>query len=163
MDLDLPKGTLVRVRPTDNPLVSNHHKLPGFRGVLVRAYKDHRGREVAEVREDNSQGLYSVLADRVSPIGRKRLAPIAYAKDYDGPRVRRSPTPRDPNAPPRAPRPGVEPKPCTCGCGGTTGGGNFLPGHDARLVSMVLNKKAKVAALEPFPKLMAKYLAKKGK
>jgi hypothetical protein len=27
---------------------------------------------------------------------------------------------------------------CTCGCGGTTGGGKFLPGHDARLKSELL-------------------------
>jgi len=29
-------------------------------------------------------------------------------------------------------KPTREPKPCTCGCGGMTKGGRFLPGHDAR-------------------------------
>ncbi len=31
------------------------------------------------------------------------------------------------------PREGRQPRPCLCSCGGTTKGGRFLPGHDARL------------------------------
>jgi hypothetical protein len=31
------------------------------------------------------------------------------------------------------PRVGRTPRPCLCSCGGTTRGGRFLPGHDARL------------------------------
>ena len=31
------------------------------------------------------------------------------------------------------PREGRTPRPCLCSCGGTTRGGRFLPGHDARL------------------------------
>ena len=30
------------------------------------------------------------------------------------------------------------PKPCKCGCGGTTKGGVWLPGHDAKHLSKVL-------------------------
>lgn len=30
--------------------------------------------------------------------------------------------------------PGKDPRPCSCGCGGTTKGGKFLPGHDSQLV-----------------------------
>jgi hypothetical protein len=29
---------------------------------------------------------------------------------------------------------------CECGCGGTTRGGRFLPGHDAKLKSQLLAK-----------------------
>ena len=31
----------------------------------------------------------------------------------------------------------AEPKSCTCGCEGTTKGGLFLPGHDARFSGLV--------------------------
>lgn len=41
---------------------------------------------------------------------------------------------------PRANRPGRE---CECGCGETTGGGRFRPGHDARLKSQLLGESAK--------------------
>lgn len=30
------------------------------------------------------------------------------------------------------------PRPCGCGCGGTTKGGNYLPGHDAKHMSRIL-------------------------
>lgn len=33
--------------------------------------------------------------------------------------------------------PKKQPRQCTCGCGGTTKGGIFLPGHDARFVGLV--------------------------
>jgi hypothetical protein len=32
----------------------------------------------------------------------------------------------------RTPKPGKEPKPCACECGGMTKGGRFLPGHDSK-------------------------------
>jgi hypothetical protein len=37
--------------------------------------------------------------------------------------------------PRKRPREGHTPRPCLCSCGGTTKGGRFLPGHDARLRS----------------------------
>lgn len=56
------------------------------------------------------------------------------------------------------------PRDCTCGCGGTTSGGNFLPGHDARMRSRLLTAirdgatpESEMAALEElrkFPKLL---------
>lgn len=74
---------------------------------------------------------------------------------------------RAPSAPrtPREPRTG---RACTCGCGGTTGGGFFLPGHDARMVSQLfaqikeksLSVPDAFAKLREFPKLHAK-LAKR--
>jgi hypothetical protein len=35
----------------------------------------------------------------------------------------------------------IDPKPCGCGCGGQTRGGDFLPGHDQRLRA-ILEEKA---------------------
>lgn len=32
----------------------------------------------------------------------------------------------------------VVPKPCACGCGDMTKGGKFLPGHDSRTLSAIL-------------------------
>ena len=36
------------------------------------------------------------------------------------------------------PREGRTPRPCLCSCGGTTKGGRFLPGHDAKLRSELM-------------------------
>lgn len=38
-------------------------------------------------------------------------------------------------------------RPCTCGCGGMTGGGKFLPGHDARWVGEIGRQAAQTLAL----------------
>lgn len=62
-------------------------------------------------------------------------------------------------------------RPCTCGCGGTTKGGAFLPGHDARFVSdlvkdvvdttdpAIMGKRIESAQAElaEFPALLAKF------
>ena len=32
----------------------------------------------------------------------------------------------------------IVPKPCACGCGGITRGGAFLPGHDAKTLSAII-------------------------
>lgn len=39
-------------------------------------------------------------------------------------------------------RSGRTPKPCKCGCGGTTKGGNFLPGHDKRYITSLVRQSA---------------------
>jgi len=44
----------------------------------------------------------------------------------------------------RAKAPPKTPRPCTCGCGGQTRGGRFLPGHDAKFHSA--QKKTKEAS-----------------
>jgi hypothetical protein len=56
------------------------------------------------------------------------------------------------------------PRECTCGCGGITSGGLFLPGHDARMRSRLLreirdgatpeSERAALAELAKFPGLM---------
>lgn len=37
-------------------------------------------------------------------------------------------------------KPKATPRECTCGCGGTTKGGKFLPGHDARFKGALLKR-----------------------
>lgn len=58
-----------------------------------------------------------------------------------------------PAARPRAPRPEKAPskaRDCTCGCGGQTKGGKFLPGHDSRYLSaLVAEFDADQAAVRP--------------
>lgn len=51
-------------------------------------------------------------------------------------------------APAKRPRPKTSGKPCVCGCGETTGGGNYRPGHDSRHVSRVV---AGEASLDDLP------------
>lgn len=75
-----------------------------------------------------------------------------------------------PTAPATAPSPSRTPsgpaagRPCECGCGGITGGGQFLPGHDSKLLSQIAqdlrDKKINLAQamerLSALPKLKAK-------
>lgn len=87
----------------------------------------------------------------------------------------RRPTPVE-KAAAKAKREQAKARPCTCGCEGTTKGGAFLPGHDARFVSIQVqavqatlagqrtSAKTRKAAIEagrqalaPFPKLLAKF------
>lgn len=49
-------------------------------------------------------------------------------------------------------------KRCGCGCGEPVKGkSNFLPGHDARLVSQVMKGEKPVSALQAYPALEQKY------
>lgn len=34
----------------------------------------------------------------------------------------------------------IIPKKCSCGCGGITKGGTFLPGHDQRVLSAIIER-----------------------
>jgi hypothetical protein len=167
----------VRVLSSPNPIVPGHNA-PGFRGTLERLWTDARGRELADVRERDSHGLYTVLADRIHYPGQKRLKPIAYAEDFDGKKERRRTAianvrGRPDEAPalmggaaevaagrPRAARVkrerGTGARDCSCACGGATAGGNFLPGHDAKLVAMVRRGEKDKSVLAPFPRLLAK-------
>lgn len=42
-----------------------------------------------------------------------------------------------------------DPRECMCGCGGTTKGGRFLPGHDAKLKSQLLHTIRDIEARAP--------------
>lgn len=55
----------------------------------------------------------------------------------------------------------TETRTCGCGCGAPVKGkSNFLPGHDARLVSQVMKGEKPVSALQAYPALEAKYHAR---
>ena len=43
------------------------------------------------------------------------------------------------------------PKACSCGCGGETRGGRFIPGHDSKLKSWMLAIERKACTLEQIP------------
>lgn len=43
------------------------------------------------------------------------------------------------------------PKPCECGCGGTTAGGRFIPGHDSKLKAWALRVERGVMKLADIP------------
>ena len=49
----------------------------------------------------------------------------------------------------------IYPKPCSCGCGGMTGGGEWLPGHDSKTMSAIV---AKVGGTLELKKLVEKTL-----
>lgn len=38
-------------------------------------------------------------------------------------------------------------KPCACRCGGTTAGGHFLPGHDTKTLSAIIEAVGGINAL----------------
>lgn len=42
----------------------------------------------------------------------------------------------------------LKPKPCGCGCGDMTKGGDFIPGHDAKLLSSILQQVGGLKALK---------------
>ena len=86
-----------------------------------------RALDMAIARKQVSQESYrAVLAGEMTLQEAKELgrsgAPTDTSEGTSGPR--RAPS---------GPREGRKPRPCLCSCGGTTRGGRFLPGHDARL------------------------------
>lgn len=42
----------------------------------------------------------------------------------------------------------IVPKPCACGCGGITKGGVFLPGHDAKTISAIIESIGGISKLK---------------
>ena len=42
----------------------------------------------------------------------------------------------------------IVPKPCACGCGSMTRGGVFLPGHDAKTLSAIVEATGGTAKLK---------------
>ncbi len=86
-----------------------------------------RALDMAIARKQVSQESYrAVLVGKLTLQQAKELgrsgAPTHTPQASDGPRQA-----------PSGPREGRQPRPCLCSCGGTTRGGRFLPGHDARL------------------------------
>ena len=46
---------------------------------------------------------------------------------------------------------------CACGCGGTTKGGHWLPGHDAKLISAILEA---IGGHTPLRRLVEEHLGR---
>jgi hypothetical protein len=124
--------------------------LSGFKGTFIGFVTDKLGRPAVEVRNADTQGTHQVLAKCVIPGGSGSV--VVVGSDGTAKRKRKSGGTKIANG--KSVR---EPQDCKCKCGGKTGGGNFLPGHDARLVSMVVKGERKPTELKPFPKLLAKY------
>lgn len=170
-------GRRVRVPPRPNPLVPGRMQ-KAFKGILKKVRLTETGALIAEVYKEETGGTYVIAAGWIS----KRPVKDALARVHKSLAARAGTFPAGPSAAgragagaasssaasahPRAPR---EPrgertaKPCTCGCGGTTGGGDFLPGHDARLVSMVVKGERPIEVLATFPRLLAKAQGRMGK
>jgi hypothetical protein len=90
----------------------------------------HKTRKAADLslakRQISPASYRAVLAGEITlqaarDLGRDK-GPVDTSDADDGPRQASS-----------GPREGRTPRPCMCSCGGTTKGGRFLPGHDARL------------------------------
>lgn len=65
------------------------------------------------------------------------------------PKVTKSGLPAMPRLPrARKPKPAQD---CSCGCGGQTRGGRFIPGHDSRLKGWLLRVERKVVTLDQIP------------
>lgn len=128
--------------------------LAGFEGVFMGFKEDNLNRPACEVRNTINQAVHVVLARCLAPPRSKSIVVVGddgevkRRRKKGGVRIAKDGSPR-------------QPQDCKCGCGEKTGGGNFRPGHDARLVSLVVKGERKVSELKPFPKLMAKYERKK--
>ena len=90
--------------------------------------RTRRALDMAIARKQVSQGSYrAVLAGALTLQEAKAMgrdgAPATDASEGRSGR----------EEPSTGPREGRQPRPCLCSCGGTTRGGRFLPGHDARL------------------------------
>lgn len=97
----------------------------------VDACNDYRA-----AQREKSGVLKNIRAAQAHARGQKPPA-SASAGEVDGSSEERRPV--------LTARPAKAPKPCTCGCGGTTKGGNYLTGHDARHVSAVRKALSEIA------------------
>lgn len=89
-----------------------------------------------------------------------RIREVREAHGMDRKIRRGTSTPGDPEKPSRAPRSAATGKPCTCGCGETTGGGRFRPGHDSKYLTKLVESagdEARAAAYAISDAFGAKY------
>jgi len=70
-----------------------------------------------------------------------RIRAIREAHGMDSGKSRGTDAHGRPEKPARTPRKAGESKPCTCGCGETTGGGKFKPGHDSKYLTKLVEAK----------------------
>lgn len=137
------------VRNGDGSIVPCRCTVPGCRAGQPRC-TDCNNREAGTIGEDwrcinkdDCQATQEIMARRNPVVMRVRAIREAHGKSpevADGPEAR--------EGAPRSSRGQREPgKPCTCGCGQTTGGGRFRPGHDSTYMNKLLEQaKASGAA-----------------
>lgn len=76
-------------------------------------------------------------------------APIKPVIEVKAPKLTKTGLPRLPAIKrQRKPKPA---RPCSCGCGGETKGGRFIPGHDSRLKGWLLRIERKIVTLDQIP------------
>lgn len=70
-----------------------------------------------------------------------RIRAIREAHRMNSPKGQGTETPEKRTSSPRTPRSTAGGQPCTCGCGETTGGGKFKPGHDSKYLTRLVEAK----------------------
>lgn len=119
----------------------------GWPGLAWCAHEEHGGNGRFYRSQEVKQGTFNPTAPRVKSEWQieqeAKLAAREAARLEHKKMAEQKPTPE-----PKAPRERKvkEGLPCTCGCGGTTKGGRFLPGHDARYHSALAKAEAAKAA-----------------
>lgn len=111
-------------------------------GVIWCPHEDHGGNGRFYRTNEVEDGWFSPDSTTKTPeqIARAEHSAEIAAKRKEIEMTKASPTQK---AAPK-PRKAKEPRECTCGCGGMTKGGRFLPGHDAKYHSAL--KKAEAGA-----------------
>lgn len=99
-----------------------HHNT--LKSLVRRGLVDKIGR-LTDAGREAAFWIETVRVDHV------KTAPLAEAPKADADKPKRS----------------RKMRPCTCGCGGMTGGGKFLPGHDARWAGEVGRAAGQTLAL----------------
>lgn len=109
---------------------------PAHEGELRCHLCDHRHTDPADYDEYQRQ-----CADLTACAGRLEHAEQVSASSPLRQMIAELKTAATTPAPTRT-RAGKAPRDCECGCGGMTRGGRFIPGHDAKLKSVLLRRAA---------------------
>lgn len=123
------------------------HDTWSARGVVWCPHLDHGGNGRFYRTNEAQEGYAGTAANTpTSPTTNEKIA-LARERREAARRLREENTMNATQPKPAATTPASkEPKSCLCGCGGTTKGGRFLPGHDARYHSRLKREAAEAAA-----------------
>lgn len=128
------------------------------KGVAWCPHEMHGGNGRFYRTQEANEGWYDT--NKLSPIDRSRaeeLEAIAAARTEAWEKNRRIRVEAEIKPPKvKAPKAIKDPTPCTCGCGGLTKGGRFLPGHDARFHARVKALEAQGLEHEEAAKIASK-------
>lgn len=119
------------------------------KGVAWCPHEEHGGNGRFYRLTEVKTGSYNPNAARVKSEWQIEREAAQVARDQarkEREMAKKEPAPKAEKAP--RTRKVKEPKECTCGCGGMTKGGRFLPGHDARYHSALAKAEAAKAAAE---------------